>query len=595
MKKAFNLRIAEGNHVEFDTKKEALAYLDKNALKSVGWTENGKKKVAIYWNGKLHIENADTKKVWGKTAFDLSEAMLTDLEGGWSFSPKYHGTSFIITKDGIFVRGPYSSENYRQVYWRHAFMELRLNNAPQEVQDAFNYSRGSLSALIGELEHTKAFFTKKITTSRTAQHLENVKTLETLTERELTRALRDAIISEEGAIKQYETIADSIDDKEIKKQLQSLSDEEKVHVGELQTMLNEILPDEQKLMDEGAKEVEDDGNKKESNMNIANELLIVAKSLVADYPFAVRDTNFYDVVRDFKRGGWEYAEVFPGKTHRVVGKSMGKSAKIPASYDIEGAMLQVKIQEITYAEATPDMLVLEFVGSKGRTDTYVFTKVPYNDLMAGKITPRVVAPRTTEFRDQVIQKLYDKGLHNLGERMAKAGEQFGKVGQARRLGVGKTYLMANYLVVDDNSTPQRRLQGSRWNMNKQWLLREVDDRLIDELISWINRGPTMIEVRQWAYDKHMSDPNGGGYASGLQRKEVAASQLQDDDTAKDIATDVATRIEKGLTIGDAFDAIGYWQLYRKTRENDMPDNFDTLPTSGKVKELTKAIEKALKR
>jgi len=41
-----------------------------------------------------------------------------------------------------------------------------------------------------------------VVSKRVAQHLENVKALEPLTDRETTRAIRDAIIAEEGAIEQ---------------------------------------------------------------------------------------------------------------------------------------------------------------------------------------------------------------------------------------------------------------------------------------------------------------------------------------------------------------------------------------------------------
>ena len=90
-----------------------------------------------------------------------------------------------------------------------------------------------------------------------AQNLDVVKTPEKLTERELTRAIRDAIIAEEGAIKQYESVVDATDNDVAKKVLQSISDEERVHVGELQKLLNDLLPDEEKKLEEGAKEVED--------------------------------------------------------------------------------------------------------------------------------------------------------------------------------------------------------------------------------------------------------------------------------------------------------------------------------------------------
>ena len=90
-----------------------------------------------------------------------------------------------------------------------------------------------------------------------AQNLENVKTPEPLTDRELTRALRDAIIAEEGAIKQYEAVVDASDNEDVKKVLQSIADEEKIHVGELQKLLIDLLPDEQEKLDDGAGEVED--------------------------------------------------------------------------------------------------------------------------------------------------------------------------------------------------------------------------------------------------------------------------------------------------------------------------------------------------
>ena len=90
-----------------------------------------------------------------------------------------------------------------------------------------------------------------------AQELNVVKTPDTLTERELTRALRDAIIAEEGAIKHYESIVDATDNEDVKKVLQDIADEEKIHVGELQKLLNDMLSDEKGFLDDGAKEVED--------------------------------------------------------------------------------------------------------------------------------------------------------------------------------------------------------------------------------------------------------------------------------------------------------------------------------------------------
>jgi len=91
-----------------------------------------------------------------------------------------------------------------------------------------------------------------------AQDLGIVKTVDKLTDRELTRAIRDAIIAEEGAIKQYENVVDATDNKDVKKILTSVANEERVHIGELQKLLLILLPDEQEKLDDGAKEVEDE-------------------------------------------------------------------------------------------------------------------------------------------------------------------------------------------------------------------------------------------------------------------------------------------------------------------------------------------------
>ena len=92
---------------------------------------------------------------------------------------------------------------------------------------------------------------------KTSQNLENVKTPETLNDRELTRAIRDAIIAEEGAIKQYETVADASTNDKVKEVLQDIANEEKVHVGELQKLLNDLLPDEEGFLEDGEKEIEE--------------------------------------------------------------------------------------------------------------------------------------------------------------------------------------------------------------------------------------------------------------------------------------------------------------------------------------------------
>lgn len=53
---------AGSNHKDFATKREALKFLEDHALMSVGWKEGSKEKEACYWNGKVHITDADAKK-----------------------------------------------------------------------------------------------------------------------------------------------------------------------------------------------------------------------------------------------------------------------------------------------------------------------------------------------------------------------------------------------------------------------------------------------------------------------------------------------------------------------------------------------------
>lgn len=91
---------------------------------------------------------------------------------------------------------------------------------------------------------------------KTAQDLELVKAPYKLKARELTRALRDAVSAEIDAIKQYESIVDSTDNKDVARVLQAIADEEKVHVGEINALLIRLLPDEAGHMQKGMSEVE---------------------------------------------------------------------------------------------------------------------------------------------------------------------------------------------------------------------------------------------------------------------------------------------------------------------------------------------------
>ena len=91
---------------------------------------------------------------------------------------------------------------------------------------------------------------------KNAQRLDNVKELAPLNERELERAVRDAAIAEQDAIKQYETVADSTDNVHAKKVLQAIANEEKAHTGELSKLLEELNPDNEKQVESGKKEAQ---------------------------------------------------------------------------------------------------------------------------------------------------------------------------------------------------------------------------------------------------------------------------------------------------------------------------------------------------
>ncbi|RKY12595.1 MAG: rubrerythrin [Planctomycetota bacterium] len=78
-----------------------------------------------------------------------------------------------------------------------------------------------------------------------------------LTDAELIRAIRFMISAEYEAIQLYMQLAESVDNKLAKDVLIDIADEERVHAGEFLKLLHELAPDEQKLYDEGAQEVQE--------------------------------------------------------------------------------------------------------------------------------------------------------------------------------------------------------------------------------------------------------------------------------------------------------------------------------------------------
>jgi rubrerythrin len=78
-----------------------------------------------------------------------------------------------------------------------------------------------------------------------------------LTKSELIRALRLNLAAEEEAVHAYESHADATDNELAKAVLHDIANEERVHVGEFQRLLNILAEDEAAFLAEGAGEVDE--------------------------------------------------------------------------------------------------------------------------------------------------------------------------------------------------------------------------------------------------------------------------------------------------------------------------------------------------
>jgi uncharacterized protein len=77
----------------------------------------------------------------------------------------------------------------------------------------------------------------------------------TLTLSELVRGIRLSLSAEEEATHLYNALADATDNELARTVFRDIADEERVHAGEFQRLLNLLLDDEQSLLDQGAAEV----------------------------------------------------------------------------------------------------------------------------------------------------------------------------------------------------------------------------------------------------------------------------------------------------------------------------------------------------
>jgi rubrerythrin len=78
-----------------------------------------------------------------------------------------------------------------------------------------------------------------------------------MTMAELIRALRLNLAAEQEAVHLYESHADATDNALAKAVLHDIANEERVHAGEFQRLINILVDDEAALLAEGAEEVDE--------------------------------------------------------------------------------------------------------------------------------------------------------------------------------------------------------------------------------------------------------------------------------------------------------------------------------------------------
>jgi len=76
-----------------------------------------------------------------------------------------------------------------------------------------------------------------------------------------------------------------------------------------------------------------------------------------------------------------------------------------------------------------------------------------------------------------------------------------------------------------------------------------------------------------------------------------ARELTSEDSPKELAVWVVTKMSRGMGLDDAFRAIDHGDLWTHTQPADrkLLDSFDSLSNNERMKALTKVIEKALNR
>jgi hypothetical protein len=205
-----------------------------------------------------------------------------------------------------------------------------------------------------------------------------------------------------------------------------------------------------------------------------------------------------EFVGAWKSGDYPYGAFYKGKTRPGMhpDRLMDVTPRSAPASDEEARRIIVQTKRF---EKTQNYIAITFVGSAGRTDTYVLAKQPISELFSGTVAPQ---SRVRDIAVDVQAKLLAKGLHSLGTRYGKAGEQFGMHDSARRIGVGGRDLLLNYFLVqiDDEYSLRKPVIG--WRLYKDFLLSKTTDDLIDKAVAWVKTGPTMQAVRDAARQEY---------------------------------------------------------------------------------------------
>jgi len=211
-------------------------------------------------------------------------------------------------------------------------------------------------------------------------------------------------------------------------------------------------------------------------------------------------------VKLYKSGRYTWVAFFPNR------KKPGKRPKYSKNTTLNLSSIGAVVYQVLNIKQTPQALVFTFIGSKGRPDTYVFTHEPYEMVFAdkGAQSPK---KKVVDIAEEIKQKLKGMGMHSLGTRHAKAGEQFAaEPDSARRIAVGRRDLLLNIFQVGVRKDYELRRPDQRWVLYGDTLLSKVTDQFLEKAVQWAKAGATMIEVRDRAREQYHR--SGDGFATG---------------------------------------------------------------------------------